>query len=74
MIQALRVLWSDEHAAFHGRPYNFRDVNPSPRPTQQPCPIYIAGAPRASQIGERSVEQSRRRIARYADRRMNQPD
>jgi alkanesulfonate monooxygenase SsuD/methylene tetrahydromethanopterin reductase-like flavin-dependent oxidoreductase (luciferase family) len=67
MIQALRVLWSDEHASFHGKYYSFDDVNLLPKPAQQPCPIYIAGTPRPSRIGERGVERSLRRIARYAD-------
>jgi alkanesulfonate monooxygenase SsuD/methylene tetrahydromethanopterin reductase-like flavin-dependent oxidoreductase (luciferase family) len=67
MIQALRVLWSDEHASFHGKYYSFEDVDLLPKPVQQPCPIYIAGTPRATTIGERGVERSLRRIARYAD-------
>ena len=67
MIQALKVLWSDEHASFHGKYYTFDDVSLLPKPTQQPCPIYIAGTPRPTQIGERGVERSLRRIARYAD-------
>jgi alkanesulfonate monooxygenase SsuD/methylene tetrahydromethanopterin reductase-like flavin-dependent oxidoreductase (luciferase family) len=67
MIQALRVLWSDEHASFHGKYYSFDDVNLLPKPAQQPCPIYIAGTPRSTQIGDRGVERSLRRIARYAD-------
>jgi alkanesulfonate monooxygenase SsuD/methylene tetrahydromethanopterin reductase-like flavin-dependent oxidoreductase (luciferase family) len=67
MIQALRVLWSDEHASFRGKYYSFDDVNLLPKPAQQPCPIYIAGTPRPTQIGERGVERSLRRIARYAD-------
>ena len=67
MIQALRLLWSDEHASFHGKYYSFEDVNLLPKPAQRPCPIYIAGTPRAAQIGERGVERSLRRIARYAD-------
>jgi alkanesulfonate monooxygenase SsuD/methylene tetrahydromethanopterin reductase-like flavin-dependent oxidoreductase (luciferase family) len=67
MIQALRVLWSDEHASFQGKFYSFDNVNLLPKPTQQPCPIYIAGTPRPAQIGERGVERSLRRIARYAD-------
>jgi len=67
MIQALRVLWSDEHASFYGKYYSFDDVNLLPKPAQQPCPIYIAGTPRPTQIGERGVERSLRRIARYAD-------
>ena len=67
MIQALRILWSDEHANFHGKYYSFEDVNLLPKPAQRTCPIYIAGTPRAAQIGERGVERSLRRIARYAD-------
>jgi alkanesulfonate monooxygenase SsuD/methylene tetrahydromethanopterin reductase-like flavin-dependent oxidoreductase (luciferase family) len=67
MIQALRALWSDEHASFRGKYYSFDDVNLLPKPAQHPCPIYIAGTPRPSQIGERGVERSLRRIACYAD-------
>lgn len=67
MIKALRVLWSDEHASFHGKYYSFDDINLLPKPAQQPCPIYIAGTPRSTQIGDRGVERSLRRIARYAD-------
>ena len=67
MIQALRALWSDEHASFKGKYYSFEDVDLLPKPAQKPCPIYIAGTPRPAQIGERGVERSLRRIARYAD-------
>ena len=67
MIQALKILWSDEHASFHGTYYSFDDVNLLPKPAQQPCPIYIAGTPRSTQIGDRGVERSLRRIARFAD-------
>lgn len=67
MLQALRRLWSEEHASFHGKYYSFDDVNLLPKPVQRPCPIYIAGTPRPTQIGERGVERSLRRIARYAD-------
>ena len=67
MIQALRLLWSDEHASFQGKYYSFDDVNLLPKPSQRPCPIYIAGTPRAAQIGECGVDRSLRRIARYAD-------
>jgi len=67
MLQALRLLWSDEHATFRGKYYAFTDVNLLPKPKQNPCPIYIAGTPRAAQIGEAGVERSLRRIARYAD-------
>jgi alkanesulfonate monooxygenase SsuD/methylene tetrahydromethanopterin reductase-like flavin-dependent oxidoreductase (luciferase family) len=67
MIQALRVLWSDEHATFQGKYYSFEDVNLLPKPVQKPCPIWIAGTPRVDRIAERGVERALRRIARYAD-------
>jgi len=67
MIQSLRLLWSEEHANFHGKYYSFDDVNLLPKPAQRPCPIYIAGTPRSGQIGDGGVERSLRRIARYAD-------
>jgi alkanesulfonate monooxygenase SsuD/methylene tetrahydromethanopterin reductase-like flavin-dependent oxidoreductase (luciferase family) len=67
MIQALRLLWSDAHASFHGKYYSFDDVDLLPKPAQRPCPIYIAGTPRPTQIGDGGVERSLRRIARYAD-------
>jgi alkanesulfonate monooxygenase SsuD/methylene tetrahydromethanopterin reductase-like flavin-dependent oxidoreductase (luciferase family) len=40
MLRALRILWSDEHATFHGKYYSFDDVNLLPKPSQKPCPIY----------------------------------
>ena len=67
MIQALRLLWSDPHATFHGKYYSFDDVDLLPKPAQIPCPIYIAGTPRPAQIGDGGVERSLRRIARCAD-------
>jgi alkanesulfonate monooxygenase SsuD/methylene tetrahydromethanopterin reductase-like flavin-dependent oxidoreductase (luciferase family) len=66
-IQALRALWSDEHATFQGKYYSFEDVNLLPKPVQKPCPIWIAGTPRVDRIAERGVERALRRIARYAD-------
>jgi alkanesulfonate monooxygenase SsuD/methylene tetrahydromethanopterin reductase-like flavin-dependent oxidoreductase (luciferase family) len=67
MIQALRILWSNPQATFHGKYYSFEDVDLVPKPVQQPCPIYIAGTPRARSLGEHGVERALRRIARYAD-------
>jgi alkanesulfonate monooxygenase SsuD/methylene tetrahydromethanopterin reductase-like flavin-dependent oxidoreductase (luciferase family) len=67
MIQALRVLWTEDHASLHGKYYSFNNVNLLPKPAQRPCPIYIAGTPRASSIGAPGVERALRRIARLAD-------
>lgn len=67
MIQALRALWSDEHASFRGKYCSFEDVNLLPKPIQRPCPIWIAGTPNPERIGGRGVERALRRIARHAD-------
>ena len=67
MMQALKILWSQEHATFRGKYFSFEDVNLLPKPVQQPCPIYIAATPRENKIGEKGVEKALRRIARYAD-------
>ncbi len=67
MLQALRLLWSDEHATFHGRYYAFEDVNLEPKPVQQPCPIWIASNPTERAIGPEGVERALRRVARYGD-------
>jgi probable F420-dependent oxidoreductase len=37
-IEALRVLWSDDRAEFHGQHYNFGPVWSYPKPTQKPHP------------------------------------
>lgn len=54
MLQALRLLWSDENASFHGKYYSFDDVSLQPKPAQQPCPIYIAATPRAAQSANKA--------------------
>jgi len=67
MIDALRVLWSDEHATFRGKFYAFEDVNLEPKPVRQPCPIWIASNPTERAIGREGVERALRRVAQYAD-------
>jgi alkanesulfonate monooxygenase SsuD/methylene tetrahydromethanopterin reductase-like flavin-dependent oxidoreductase (luciferase family) len=67
MIQALRLLWSDEHATFRGRYYAFDDVNLEPKPVRQPCPIWIASNPTERTIGPEGVERALRRVARNGD-------
>jgi alkanesulfonate monooxygenase SsuD/methylene tetrahydromethanopterin reductase-like flavin-dependent oxidoreductase (luciferase family) len=67
IIQALRLLWTDEHATFHGRYYSFEDVNLEPKPVQQPCPIWIASNPTERSIGAEGVERALQRVAKYGD-------
>jgi probable F420-dependent oxidoreductase len=42
-LQALRALWSDRAASFHGRYVSISDVEAFPKPAQSPLPIFIAG-------------------------------
>ncbi len=43
-LEALRLLWTQDSATFHGRHYSFTDVSVTPRPVQQPGPpIWIGG-------------------------------
>ncbi|MGB2693837.1 MAG: LLM class F420-dependent oxidoreductase [Dehalococcoidia bacterium] len=56
-VRAIRVLWSDDPATFHGERYDFWDVHLSPRPVQPHIPIWVGGnsrraARRAVELGD----------------------
>ncbi|MBM45974.1 MAG: LLM class F420-dependent oxidoreductase [Acidimicrobiaceae bacterium] len=56
-VQALRVLWSETEAEFHGEFVDFAPVYCQPKPTQQPIPILVGGhsdraARRAGELGD----------------------
>jgi probable F420-dependent oxidoreductase len=42
-LQAFRTLFSQRIASYHGRYYQFEDVEMYPKPLQDPLPIYIGG-------------------------------
>lgn len=42
-IAAMRLLFEERHATYHGRHYAFDDVEMYPKPFQRPLPIYSAG-------------------------------
>lgn len=42
-IAAMRMLFEERRATFHGRHYAFDDVEMYPKPVQRPLPIYSAG-------------------------------
>lgn len=42
-VQALRILWTERYATFHGRYVSFTDVETFPKPIQNPLPIFMAG-------------------------------
>lgn len=72
--RAIRALWSDDPATFHGERYDFWDVHLAPRPIQSRIPIWVGGnsrraARRAVELGdgwipfELTVDELRDRIA-----------
>jgi alkanesulfonate monooxygenase SsuD/methylene tetrahydromethanopterin reductase-like flavin-dependent oxidoreductase (luciferase family) len=61
-IAICRKLWSEENVSFAGKYRSFEGVTISPRPVQQPCPIWIAANPAPP-----NVEKPLRRVARLAD-------
>lgn len=42
-LQALRLLWKGETCSYHGKYFEFENVESFPRPIQDPLPIYIGG-------------------------------
>jgi probable F420-dependent oxidoreductase len=55
MLVLLARLWSEEAVTFEGKHFRYEDVTISPRPVQQPLPIWIGG----------SSDAAVRRTARY---------
>ena len=56
-IRALRALWEQDSASYHGSHHHFDDVYLRPRPVQSPVPIVIGGhstraARRAGELGD----------------------
>lgn len=62
-MQVLRRVWSEDGVSHEGRFYRFKNVTLGPKPTQQPCPIWIANHPKDPALLERGF----RRTARHAD-------
>jgi probable F420-dependent oxidoreductase len=57
-VMALKALWTQEEAEFHGRYYNFPPVYCYPKPAQKPHPPVLLGGNAPNVL---------RRVARYAD-------
>jgi alkanesulfonate monooxygenase SsuD/methylene tetrahydromethanopterin reductase-like flavin-dependent oxidoreductase (luciferase family) len=72
-IVILRSLFEEKNVSHAGRFYSFEGVTLEPRPVQRPCPIWIASNPTGltwkggASASEKLVEQSFRRVAKYAD-------
>jgi probable F420-dependent oxidoreductase len=44
MIEIMRRLWSEDSVSFEGKHYHYEGVTISPKPKQQPLPIWIGGS------------------------------
>jgi len=61
-IEICRRLWSEDNVSFKGKYRSFESVTISPRPVQDPCPIWIAANPVPT-----SADAAMRRVAKLAD-------
>jgi alkanesulfonate monooxygenase SsuD/methylene tetrahydromethanopterin reductase-like flavin-dependent oxidoreductase (luciferase family) len=61
-IEICRRLWSEDRVSFQGKYHSFNEVTVTPRPIQQPCPIWIAANPQPHE-----AEKPLRRVVRIAD-------
>ncbi len=61
-IAILRKLWTEDNVSFAGKYRSFAGVTVSPRPVQQPCPIWIAANPFPP-----NVDKPLERVATIAD-------
>ena len=57
-IEAMKVIWTQDSAEYHGELVNFDPIWSWPKPTQQPHPPIVLGAHGA---------RGRQRVARYCD-------
>jgi probable F420-dependent oxidoreductase len=48
MLELLNRLWAEDNVCFDGRYYQYRDVTISPKPRQQPMPLWIGGSSEAA--------------------------
>ena len=64
-VEAMRALWTQEEASYHGEFVDFERVWSWPKPVQDPLPVYVGGN------GARVLD----RVLRYGDHWMpNRPD
>jgi probable F420-dependent oxidoreductase len=48
MLALLNRLWAEDNVSFDGKYYQYRDVTISPKPKQQPMPLWIGGSSEAA--------------------------
>jgi alkanesulfonate monooxygenase SsuD/methylene tetrahydromethanopterin reductase-like flavin-dependent oxidoreductase (luciferase family) len=66
-IRLLRAMWNDGEGNYKGRFYSLEGCNIEPKPSQRPCPIWIAVSPDKKSVGEPGVEKAMRRVVQLAD-------
>ncbi|MEX0781236.1 MAG: TIGR03619 family F420-dependent LLM class oxidoreductase [Dehalococcoidia bacterium] len=44
MLELMPRLWSEDHVTHHGKHFQYEDVSISPKPKQQPLPVWIGGS------------------------------
>jgi len=62
-LDLVRELWTGEPVTFHGRFAHYDDITITPRPVQQPCPVWISANPPAGPAADRVF----RRVATKSD-------
>lgn len=61
-IEICRRLWSEDDVTFSGKYRSFANLTLTPKPVQQPCPIWIAVTP-----DPKYIDSAMKRVARLAD-------
>lgn len=86
-IEALRALFTERRATYHGKYRRFEDVESYPKPVQSPLPIYSGGNVEGSmrragercegwlpaKLGPAAIAAGRTRVAEYARRAGREP-
>ena len=70
VLELARRLWSEESVTFHGQFHHYEGVSISPRPVQQPLPLWIGGSSPAADAAHREARHglARRRADTRAGR------
>jgi probable F420-dependent oxidoreductase len=48
MLEIMMRLWAEDHVSYEGKHFHYEDVTITPRPVQQPLPLWIGGSSQAA--------------------------